>query len=237
MTRKYKKGRKRKQTHKHKQRGGEGGNTDLLEAADSGDTDKVKDLLKGEVDVNAKDDDGMTALMLAAMDGNTEMVTALSAVAGIDGNVANDDGWTALMYAAMDGHTATVTALSAVAGIDVNAVNDDGWTALMYAAMGGHTETMIALLAVAGINTAAKDKTGLTALSMALDAEIPNWGVVAAVGGLEEEATTSIGGELRLAAWKGDLETVKKLLDGSKGAFDRDAKGDGKKTGGRNALM
>jgi ankyrin repeat protein len=52
-------------------------NSDLLEAAEAGDTARVEQLLEQGADVNAKDKDGYTALMLAAFSGHTETVKTL----------------------------------------------------------------------------------------------------------------------------------------------------------------
>ncbi|MFX0200286.1 MAG: ankyrin repeat domain-containing protein, partial [Candidatus Hodarchaeota archaeon] len=81
----------------------------LMEAASKGDTEKVHALLAKGADVNAKDNDGLTALMRAALQGHTDTVHALLAK-GADVNAKDNDGLTALMRAALQGHTDTVHA-------------------------------------------------------------------------------------------------------------------------------
>jgi len=54
--------------------------------------------------VNAANRDGRTALMLAAMEGDAETVTALPAAPGLDVNAADGDGRTALDLAETRGH-------------------------------------------------------------------------------------------------------------------------------------
>ncbi len=49
----------------------------LIEAAKKGDTVSIKALLEAGADVNAKDNDGLTALMWAAVRGHTETAQAL----------------------------------------------------------------------------------------------------------------------------------------------------------------
>ena len=51
---------------------------DIVDAAKRGDTEMATALIAaGSVDVNAADNDGKTALMLATREGHTETVTAL----------------------------------------------------------------------------------------------------------------------------------------------------------------
>ncbi len=52
-------------------------NTDLLEAAETGNTAKVEQLLKQGADANAEIEDGKTALLIAAGEGRTEIVDIL----------------------------------------------------------------------------------------------------------------------------------------------------------------
>ncbi|MFQ5927816.1 MAG: ankyrin repeat domain-containing protein [Terriglobia bacterium] len=52
-------------------------NPDLIEAAKKGDAAAVEALLAAGADVNAKDKDGMTALMLAEKEGHTTVVRLL----------------------------------------------------------------------------------------------------------------------------------------------------------------
>jgi ankyrin repeat protein len=144
-------------------------NSKLLKAAKAGDTAKVERLLKKDADLDAKDKDGLTALMWAA-GMSKEGGTALMWAAGMGHTDvvktlidAGADVTSALMFAAMAGHTETVKALLD-ADADVNAKNQHGWTALLWAAVEGHTETAKVLIdAGADVNT--KDKEyGATAL-------------------------------------------------------------------------
>jgi ankyrin repeat protein len=63
------------------------------------------------VDVNGVDDQGNTALILAARFGHNEVVRALL-LAKADVRVKNKEGKTALMLAAEGGHDQTVAALT-----------------------------------------------------------------------------------------------------------------------------
>jgi hypothetical protein len=70
----------------------------------------VQKLLNIGADVNAKSNDGDTALMIAAQRGKTDTVQALLDK-GAEVNATNIDGETALMVAAQEGHTAVVELL------------------------------------------------------------------------------------------------------------------------------
>ena len=82
----------------------------LMEASRKGDTDQVQALLAKGADVNAKDNDGFTALMWAAFYDRTETVQALLAK-GADVNAKENHGATALMGAKRKGHKEIVRIL------------------------------------------------------------------------------------------------------------------------------
>jgi uncharacterized protein len=70
----------------------------LLQAAEAGDSSRLQSLLATEVDVNARDTHGRTALMLAILRGETDAVNLLIAH-GADANAADSDGLTPLQAA------------------------------------------------------------------------------------------------------------------------------------------
>ena len=75
---------------------------------------------------------GHTALMRAALDGDTETVRELIHQ-GVDINQKDDNGRTALMFAVMNSHYETMKVLLE-SGADVQASSKEGGTALMAAA-------------------------------------------------------------------------------------------------------
>ncbi|HEY8187759.1 MAG TPA: ankyrin repeat domain-containing protein [Pyrinomonadaceae bacterium] len=87
---------------------------------------------------------GHTALMRAALDGNTEKVKELIHQ-GADINQRDDNGRTALMFAVINTHYETMKVLLEY-GADVNAKSNKGGTALMGAASGGDLRMVQALL-------------------------------------------------------------------------------------------
>ena len=93
----------------------------------------AKLLLEQGADVAAAEDDGVTALILAAAGGH-EAVAQLLLQHGADVTAANNNGATALIRAAANGHEA-VAQLLLQHGADVRAAMHDGRTALIRAAM------------------------------------------------------------------------------------------------------
>ena len=87
---------------------------------------------------------GHTALMRAALDGNTEKVIELIHQ-GADINQRDDNGRTALMFAVINSHYETMRVLLEY-GADVNAKSNKGGTALMGAASDGDLRMVQALL-------------------------------------------------------------------------------------------
>ena len=134
---------------------------ELLEAAETGAASKLKALVARGADVNAKNDSGITGLMLAALEGHTAAAQVLLEL-GADPAARNRVGVTPLMLAARQGQTAVVNVLLA-RGVDINARSDFGFTALILAADSGQSESVRALLG-RGAEVNAKSKLGLTAL-------------------------------------------------------------------------
>jgi|GEM_PF-2794737 FOG: Ankyrin repeat len=79
-----------------------GGETSLIRAVRDGNGSKIVALLNHGVDVNARDNDGSTALMIAAAVAKPDIVRTLLD-RGADANIKNRRGHTALMSAADSG--------------------------------------------------------------------------------------------------------------------------------------
>lgn len=75
-----------------------------------GDSEETSQLIAEGVEIDAKDEYGNTALMIAAIEGHLEIVEALVA-AGADVNARTTGGVTALFAAESEEHTAVVEIL------------------------------------------------------------------------------------------------------------------------------
>ncbi|XP_070697967.1 kinase D-interacting substrate of 220 kDa B [Pempheris klunzingeri] len=95
-------------------------------------------------DVDSRSDNGQTPLMVAAEQGNLEIVQELIR-RGANVNLDDVDGWTALISAAKEGHIEVVRELLEN---NANLEHRDmgGWTALMWAAYKGRTDVAQLLL-------------------------------------------------------------------------------------------
>ena len=86
---------------------------DLINAALHGDAAAVQALLAKGAEVNAKANDGVTALMAASEEGHGEVVEALLAKGAEVNARRTNDGVTALILASYKGHIEVVQALLA----------------------------------------------------------------------------------------------------------------------------
>lgn len=127
----------------------------LPDAAQQGDIETVRSLLKQKVDVSAAQGDGMTALHWAAYRDNVEMAQIL-VQAGANLKAKTREGAiTPLYLAATNGNAAMIDVLTK-AGADVNLANGLGTTPLMQAAGSGNVDAVKVLLD-RGANINAKD--------------------------------------------------------------------------------
>jgi len=141
--------------------------TALMFAIALGRTRTTKHLLERGADVHAqRAHNGTTAMHIAAVFGNVEMVTVLTA-AGSDVNAAVNDGVTPVCIAAQEGHAEVVRVLADL-GARVKKTPDDGYTPVHIAAQEGHAE-VIRRLAVLKADIVSPTKLGWTPLGLSVD--------------------------------------------------------------------
>ncbi|XP_039744007.1 kinase D-interacting substrate of 220 kDa isoform X1 [Pteropus medius] len=104
----------------------------------------LKALLEKCKDVDERNECGQTPLMIAAEQGNLEIVKELIKN-GANCNLEDLDNWTALISASKEGHVHVVEELLKC-GADLEHRDMGGWTALMWACYKGRTEAVELLL-------------------------------------------------------------------------------------------
>ena len=110
---------------------------DMIRAVGMGDQNTVASLLQKGLDVDSVDREGETFLMMAAKEGNVDVIKTLLGAKPKVG-AQNTFGETALMLAAIKGHLEVVKLLLATGAQIYHA----GWTPLMYAASMNRLEVM-----------------------------------------------------------------------------------------------
>ena len=104
-------------------------------------------------DLDAKDEEGWSALQRAAAEGLAVAVAELLRRPGVEVNgVEPGRGQTALFLASLGGHEAVVRVLLTCAEVEVNHAVQGHYTALYIAAQEGHEAVVRLLLAHAAIN-------------------------------------------------------------------------------------
>src|ERR1700722_8630808 len=139
--------------------------TALIEAVQNDDHAALAALLMKHVEVNAREDDGATALDWAATRCNLE-IAAMLLKAGANPNLTNEQGIGPLYLAIANGYPAMVQLLLAK-GADPNVAREDGETPLMTAARLNQLEVMKTLLDHGAQLNAKEKKFGQTALMWA----------------------------------------------------------------------
>ncbi len=121
-------------------------------------SDVIDELLKAGATLNAKDNNGMTALMYSIKFNPNIKISEKLVNAGSDLNAKDNKGLTVLMMLASEKTTPPTSILNLVkAGADVNAKSKDGQTALMYAARFNPNPEITRALIIAGADVKAKD--------------------------------------------------------------------------------
>lgn len=133
----------------------------LHAAAASDDVAAIKTLLANGVAIDARDDRGRTALLVATHTNNVQAARTLIE-AGADVNAKDDIHDSAYLYAGASGHV-DILEMTLRHGADLKSTNRYGGTALIPAAERGHVDTVRTLIA-AGVDVDHVNKLGWTAL-------------------------------------------------------------------------
>ncbi|XP_059551488.1 ankyrin-2 isoform X2 [Myotis daubentonii] len=140
-------------------------NASFLRAARAGNLDKVMEFLKGGVDINTCNQNGLNALHLAAKEGHVGLVQELLG-RGSAVDSATKKGNTALHIASLAGQAEVVKVL-VKEGANINAQSQNGFTPLYMAAQENHIEVVKYLLEN-GANQSTATEDGFTPLAVAL---------------------------------------------------------------------
>jgi len=137
----------------------------LLSAAAQGDGLVVKRLLASGAPIEARDNEGRTALLLATHGNHVEVARALIA-AGADVNAKDGIQDSPYLYAGAEGRT-EILKMTLAAGADLASTNRYGGTALIPASHRGHVNAVKALIGTK-INLDHVNGLGWTALLEAI---------------------------------------------------------------------
>ena len=144
----------------------------------NGDINQTLTYLNSGVDINATDEDGRTPLMIAALYGQTSIVSLLIQ-RGADVNIQNErkniafKGETALILSSRHGRDSNIPLILIEAGARVDMTDSQDFTALMYAAQNCLT-SIVKLLLDKGATVNATTLNDVTALSLAVQNGNPN---------------------------------------------------------------
>jgi ankyrin repeat protein len=148
--------------------------TALMQASDKGMADVAKALLDKGAEVNTRNENGYTALLIAAGSPSGGAVIPILLNKGADVTAITGGGRTALMNEArLSGYFgAEDIELLIKHGVNVNATDKEGWTALMLAANGQYESSeVVKKLLDHGADIAAVNNEGENALKIATKAE------------------------------------------------------------------
>ena len=125
--------------------------------------DFIGSYIKNGGDVNVKNKDGQTAIMMAAFYYADIVKQFINAKADV--NAKDNEGWTAAMSASTTGNMDALKLLID-AGADINVKDKYGWTALMRASQNNHPD-IVKLLISNNVDINVKNINGQTALMRA----------------------------------------------------------------------
>jgi len=158
-------------------------------------------LVDNGADLEAENEYGTTALMVAAQHGRVE-VASLLIERGADMDASDVDGFTAMMFATMQDQVEVVHLLIEKSA-DLDASNDEGWTAAMFAASTGKVGALKSLIE-AGADIHATNADGQTAVILAAKSESADGLRLLIEKGANPNAVDDAGNTALMGAVQGD---------------------------------
>ena len=129
----------------------------------------ISALIKAGAEINARDKDGATPLIIAARWNSSPEIFAALIKAGAEVNARDNDGNSPLMKAAIPANSHFVVCEALIkAGAEVNAGNNTGASPLMIAAWNNSNPAVCAALINAGAEVNASDNGGYSPLMLAV---------------------------------------------------------------------
>lgn len=168
-------------------------------------------LIERKANVNFRDTQKQTALMMAVQNQHEDLVNILLKN-GADVNAIDADGWTALMYAAMKNEPKMIRSMSAHHP-KYEVINSSGFTALALAAQQGKTLAAIALLdGGAKVDFAVGDTQYTPLLIAARSGSLPMTQTLLQYGAAVNKRNSAGYSALMLAAAKNKADIVSLLI-------------------------
>jgi uncharacterized protein len=138
----------------------------FFQAAESGNIEEIHNLLKQGIDINSKDTQGRTAIMIATYQNDAELVRRLIEL-GADIHIQDDLKNNPFLYAGAEGFLEIVK-LTIESGADPKILNRYGGTALIPASEHGYVEVVREILETTQIDVNHVNNLGWTALMEAI---------------------------------------------------------------------
>ena len=183
-------------------------------------------LIDAGADIEAKDENGHSPLLLASKDASLDTVKILLK-AGADVSATDNKGHTCLLLAAWNGHTETVRYLLCLPEVDANQSHYRGYTSLHRAVLQKHSDVVEVLIDAGADIEAKRDGIGKTPLQYACEVGEREIVRMLLEAGADIEAKDENGrSPLLLASKEGSLDTVKMLLEAGAEVCATDEGGD-----------
>ncbi|SDC59330.1 hypothetical protein SAMN05428987_1936 [Paenibacillus sp. CF095] len=138
----------------------------LFKAVEDSDTERIEQMIQAGANINAQDQSGRTAIMIATYNNDSTSAKVLIE-AGADVNIQDDMKNTPFLYAGAEGYL-DILKLTIEAGADPAITNRYGGTALIPASEHGYVDVVRELLTQTSVDVDHVNQLGWTALLEAI---------------------------------------------------------------------